>query len=245
MAEVGSARDAGCRTDDGLPVVVLTGASSGIGAATALALAGRFRIAAVARRSDPLEELARMRVGIMPIAIDVTGADAAAGIVDRVISHFGRIDALVNNAGAFEVAPIAAVTADHIERLWRLNVQAPMLLTCAALPHLSASRCATIVNVSSVAAEAAFPDCSVYSATKAALEAWSRVLREELRPRKIRVGVIAPGATATAAWPAGTGVDAARMCRPQDVAEAIAYMLSAPRSASVDRLVVTPPAGPL
>jgi 3-hydroxy acid dehydrogenase/malonic semialdehyde reductase len=88
--------------------------------------------------------------------------------------------------------------------------------------------------------------CSVYTATKAGLEAYSRVLREELRGANIRVGVVAPGATDTAAWPEGPRADhAKRMCRPEDVARAIGFMLDAAPSASIDRVIVAPPKGPL
>jgi NADP-dependent 3-hydroxy acid dehydrogenase YdfG len=97
-----------------------------------------------------------------------------------------------------------------------------------------------------MAADASFATCSVYTATKAGLEAYSRVLREELRAANIRVGVVAPGATDTAAWPEGARAESAqRMCRPEDVAKAIRFVLEAPSSASYDRVVVAPPRGPL
>ncbi|MBA3709806.1 MAG: SDR family oxidoreductase, partial [Planctomycetes bacterium] len=190
-----------------LPVAIITGASSGIGEETCRSLAGRFRTVLVARRNDRLIALQQSIRGLggeaLAIPEDVTSVGAAQRIVAEAIAHFGGFDAVVNNAGIFEVCATSAITAEHIERLWRLNVLAPMLLTQAALPHLIARRSGTIVNVSSVAAEASFAGCGVYSATKAALESWSRVLREELRATGVRVGVIAPGATATAAWPSG------------------------------------------
>ncbi len=230
-------------------MVIITGASSGIGEATASALAPDHRLVLVARRGDRLSALVeRLRAqggDALAVVEDVTAPDAAQRIVDQAVLRFGGIDALVNNAGLFETAVTAAITPDHLDRLWRLNVQAPIQLTQAALPQLSKRPSATIVNVSSVAAEVSFTGCGIYSATKAALEAWSRVLREELRTARVRVGVIAPGATATAAWPDGAAVDVSRMCRPQDVAAAIRFMLVAAPTASIDRLVVAPPAGPL
>jgi NADP-dependent 3-hydroxy acid dehydrogenase YdfG len=119
-----------------------------------------------------------------------------------------------------------------------------VLMAQAALPLLVKRGGGDIVNVSSVAAEASFVGCGVYSATKAALECWSRVFREEVRKHHVRVGVIAPGATDTAVWPAGSAPDTKRMCKADDVAAAIRFMLQAAPTASVDRLVVAPPTGP-
>jgi 3-oxoacyl-[acyl-carrier protein] reductase len=229
------------------PVALITGASSGIGAATALALAPRWRLALVARRADRLADLVARVAGAggeaEAFAADLADVEAPRGVVDRTMARFGRLDALVNNAGAFAVATADAITAEHLERLWRLNVRAPMLLVGAALAHLPAGGC--IANVSSVAAESAFTGCGAYAATKAALEAWSRVLREELRPRRIRVGVVAPGATDTEVWPADSSFDRGRMCRPEDVAAAIRFVVEQAVTASVDRLVVAPPGGAL
>jgi len=230
------------------PVALITGASSGIGAATALALAPRYHLALVARRSDRIADLtARVAAAggeALPITADLTRPEAGVRVVQEAIDRFGRIDVLVNNAGTFEVADAGAITPAHLERLWRLNVQAPMLLVTAALPHLG-GRGGCIVNVSSVAAESAFTGCGAYAATKAALEAWSRVLREELRHARVRVTVVAPGATDTEVWPADSSFDRAKMCRAEDVAEAIRFVIEQPASASIDRLVVTPPGGPL
>jgi NADP-dependent 3-hydroxy acid dehydrogenase YdfG len=230
-------------------VVIITGASSGIGAATALALAEHVRLVLVARRQDRLLELVQ-RVHALggqayAIAADLAGPTAPAQVVEKAVAHFGGVDALVNNAGLFETAAIGAINAEHLERLWRLNVQAPMLLAQAVLPHLRGRHGGWIVNVSSVAADAAFTGCGAYAATKAALEAWSRVLREELRGTNVRVGVVAPGATDTEIWPADSPFDRGRMCRASDVAAAIRFMLEAPASASIDRVVVAPPGGAL
>ena len=93
------------------------------------------------------------------------------------------------------------------------------------------------------AVEATFAGCAVYTATKSALETWSRIAREELRSKQIRVGVIAPGATDTEVWPANSTFDRSRMCRADDVAQAIRLMLETPPSSSIDRLTVTPAAG--
>lgn len=231
-----------------MPIALITGASSGIGAATALALAPRWTVALCARRADRLQALAdRIRAAggtALPIACDLTADGAPQRLVDDVVARLGGIDALVNNAGAFAVADVAAITAQHHDQLWRLNVRAPMLLAQAALPSLAARR-GIIVNVSSVAAEATFTGCGVYSATKAAIDAWSRILREELRSRGVRVSVIAPGATVTEAFPGDMPVDHARLCTADDIAGAIRFIIEQPSTSTVDRLVITPPSGPL
>ncbi len=230
-------------------VVIISGASSGIGEATALALASSSRLVLVARRREALEQLARRITAAggsaHAVAADLCAAQAPAGVVAAALARYGAIDGLVNNAGIFETAAVDAITADHAERLWRLNVLAPMLLTAAALPALRRSAAGMIVNVSSVAASAAFPGCAAYAGSKAALEAWSRVAREELRKDHVRVGVIVAGATDTAVWDGAPRIDRARMCATADVAAAIRLMLDSPRSASIDQVVVAPPAGPL
>jgi 3-oxoacyl-[acyl-carrier protein] reductase len=222
--------------------ILVTGASSGIGAATARALARRFRLVLVARRADRLRELC--------MAITADGGSAVAVAEDlgdqasyaRIATACGPLDGLVNNAGVFELADGAEITAAHLERIWRINVTAPMLLTAACLPLLRPG--STIVNVSSAVVEAAFARCGAYTASKCALEGWSRVLREELRPRRIRVCLVAPGATDTEIWPADfAGADRAQMVRAADVGEAIAGAIGLHPAASCDRIVLTPASG--
>ena len=231
-------------------VILITGASSGIGAATARRLAGTARLVLVARRRDRLGEVIRSIVEAGGEAHGVVGDlaehDVPIKVIDQAIERFGTLDAVVNNAGLFATAAIGAIDSEQLDQMWRLNVRAPMLLTQAALPHLRGRQGGTIINVSSHAAVEAFTGCGAYSATKAALEAWTRVLREELRGTNVRVGIIAPGATDTAAWPEGTSAtQRARMCQADDVAQAICWMLNAPTSASIDRLLIMPPGGAL
>jgi NADP-dependent 3-hydroxy acid dehydrogenase YdfG len=229
--------------------VIITGASSGIGAATALALATTSRLLLVARRGQRLSGVAARVVAAggeaACCAIDLTADGASTVVVDAALVRFGAIDAVVHNAGAFATAPVAGIDAAHAERLWRLNVLAPMALTAAAVPSLRRSTSAWIITVSSIAADGAFPGTGAYAGSKAALEAWSRVAREELRADRIRVGVVVPGATDTDVWGETHAGERGRMCRADDIASAIRFMLDAPSSASIDRLVVTPPGGPL
>jgi NADP-dependent 3-hydroxy acid dehydrogenase YdfG len=226
--------------------VLITGASSGIGAATALALSATWNLVLVARRQDRLEALVARIVAAggqaWAITADLSKPEEPQRVVTEAVKRAGGLDALINNAGVFTAAPVDAVDAAHVATMFPLNLRAPMLLASAAIPHLTV-RGGTIINVTSVAADAAFAGCAAYAATKAGLEAWSRVAREELRTRNIRVGVIAPGATDSEVWPAETTFDRSRMCRAEDIAAAIKLMLDAPATASIDRLVVTPPGG--
>jgi len=231
-----------------MPIALITGASSGIGAATALALAPDWKVAVYARRGDRLAELcARIAsAGGEALAIvgDLTEPKGPQRAVAMTVERFGGIDCLINNAGVFAVADLPTMTSEHMQRLWALNVQAPMLMAQTALPYLTRSK-GMIVNVSSVAAEATFAGCGMYSATKAALETWSRILREELRAAQVRVSVVAPGATATEAFPGDLAIDPARLCRADDIAAAIRFLVHQPLTVSVDRLLITPAGGPL
>ncbi|HYE06483.1 MAG TPA: SDR family NAD(P)-dependent oxidoreductase [Planctomycetota bacterium] len=229
------------------PLALITGASSGIGAATALALAGSHRLILTARRRDRLDALVARIIAAGGSATDVACDLARDGAVPALVAAVhaaGRLDVLVNNAGVFTTAATGGFTPAHLDELWRLDLRAPMLLTAALLDELAASR-GVVINVSSMAADAAFAGCGAYSAMKAGLEAWSRALREELRASGVRVGVVAPGATDTEAWPSAAGFDRSRMCRAEDVAAAIALMATMPASASIDRVVVAPPGGAL
>jgi short-subunit dehydrogenase len=222
------------------PTILITGASSGIGAAIAQALAGRYRLVLVARRHERLEALAR-DLGAQAVVADLATAEGlgvAAAAVD------GPLHALINNAGTFALARAEAIDAAHLERLWRINVDAPLLLTAALLPRLASGGC--VVTISSHVVEHAFAGCGAYTASKCAVEGWSRVLREELRPRGIRVGLIAPGATDTEIWPAEfAGADRTRMVRASDVAAAVRLMVEAPPATAFERIVVTPSCGSL
>lgn len=226
-------------------VILITGATSGIGAAIARALIADHHVVLVGRRRERLASLiAELGERASAIVADLTQEGEPARVVTEIQRVGQRITGLVNNAGVFAMATGEAITAAHAESQWRLNVLAPLLLTQAALPQLRAGG-GTIVNVSSVAVESAFSGCGVYAGTKAALEAWSCSLREELRGSGVRVAIIAPGATDTEIWPSAMPVDRSRMCRAEDVAAVIRLALTLPASANLDRVVVAPPGGAL
>ncbi|TDQ55423.1 SDR family NAD(P)-dependent oxidoreductase [Actinorugispora endophytica] len=222
-------------------VVVVTGAGTGIGRATARAFAGEgARVVAVGRRAEPLAETAGGHAGIGPLPADITAEGAAGRIVDAVLERHGRLDVLVNNAGIVRGEALGALTPEAIGAQLATNLTAPVLLAQAALPALEV-RGGVIVNVSTSVGQRAWPGNSVYAATKTALELLTRSWAVELAPRGIRVVGVAPGAVDT---PIGAhqGLSPERMAavrewqvantpmgrigRPEEVAWAIARLAS-------------------
>ncbi|WP_431963716.1 SDR family NAD(P)-dependent oxidoreductase [Actinacidiphila sp. bgisy160] len=176
---------------------IVTGAGSGIGRATAIALAeSGARVLGVGRRKDALEETARAHSGIAVLPLDICADGAAGTAVTAAVERWGRLDVLVNNAGATGVMPLEETDRSVIERLFALNVTAPSLLAHAALPHLRASS-GSIVNVSSTYGHRPLPGGGYYAATKSALEQLTRTWALELAPVGVRVNAIAPGPTDT------------------------------------------------
>lgn len=176
---------------------IVTGGGSGIGRAAALALAARgARVLITGRRADALAETAALGGDIACVALDLTEPGAPQRLVDRAHDLFGRIDFLVNNAGAFAGAPLKATTDEAVTGMLLVNVVAPTAVSRAALPHLQAAGGA-IVNVSSTYGSRAAPRASVYGASKAALEHLTRSWAVELAPVGVRVNCVAPGPTET------------------------------------------------
>jgi NAD(P)-dependent dehydrogenase (short-subunit alcohol dehydrogenase family) len=176
-------------------VAIVTGASSGIGRATARALAAAgAKVLAVGRRKDALDETADGLPSTVPFVADVVDEAAPAAVIDAAIARWGRVDVLVNNAGVFTGMPLADVTAERIEQLFATNVTAPSLVASAALPALREHR-GTIINVSSTFGHRPIAGAAHYAASKAAIEALTRSWALELAADGVRVNAIAPGPT--------------------------------------------------
>ena len=182
-------------------VAVVTGASKGIGAEIAKALAqqGAAVVVNYASSKSGADKVvgAITAEGGKAVAVggDVAKKADAQSIVDAAIKKFGRLDILVNNAGVYEFAPIQEVTEEHFHRIFNINVLGLLLVTQAALKHLGEG--ASIINIGSAASRTTPPNTSVYTGTKGAVDAITGVLARELGPRRIRVNALNPGMVET------------------------------------------------
>ena len=178
-------------------VILITGGAAGIGRAAALRFArDGARVVVTGRREAPLQALAAEQPGIGYVVADAGKAADAARTIATVIERHGRLDVLVNNAGAGAILPLQEADADRIRDIFEVNVVGPSLLARAALPHLEASGGA-IVNLSSTFGHKAGALLSHYGASKAAIEHLTRCWALELAPRGIRVNAVAAGPTET------------------------------------------------
>ncbi len=237
-------------------VVAITGASSGIGEATALRLSSHgARLALGARRTDRLEALAaRIREAggeALVHALDVTRRDEVEAFVQATLAQYGRLDVLVNNAGVMPLSRMSDLKIDEWERMVDVNVKGVLFGIGAALPTMNAQRSGQIVNVSSVAGRQVFATAAVYCATKFAVHALSEGLRQE--SPFLRVTTIAPGAveselTGTISDPEmKREVDEVfrKDLLPADaIARAIAFAIGQPADVDVNELLVRPTAQP-
>ncbi|KIF75932.1 ketoreductase [Streptomyces sp. 150FB] len=176
-------------------VVIVTGAGSGIGRAAALAFAeAGAHVLGVGRRKDALDGTAALHPAVIPMSADVSEDGGPEEVIEAAVRRWGRLDTLVNNAGAFTAMPLAQVSAARVRQLMAVNVVAPSVLASAALPHLKASQ-GSIVNVSSTFGHRPVAGAAHYGASKAALEQLTRSWALELAPDRIRVNAVAPGPT--------------------------------------------------
>ncbi len=180
-------------------VAIVTGGGSGIGRAAALAFAASgAKVIVTGRRTAPLEAMAAGRPGIVALAADAASPDDAARTVAKAVDSWGRLDVLVNNAGAGAILPLAEATAERIMPILAVNVLGPSLLAAAALPQLAATR-GTIINISSTFGHKPAAELSHYAASKAALEHLTRCWALELAPLGVRVNAVAAGPTESGA----------------------------------------------
>src|SRR3984957_19469094 len=239
-------------------VALVTGASSGIGEATAVALAEHgAAVAIAARRADRLDRLAATiadRGGkALAIEADVTSPEQAQALVERAVSKLGRLDTLINNAGVMLLGPTVDAPLEEWDQMVAINVQGLLYCAHAALPHLLSAaqdgprQVADMVNISSVAGRVARSGSGVYNLTKHGVGAFSESLRQELARRYVRVSLVEPGATATEL--AGhnrpeilesmRGQFGQRM-ESEDIAGAITYIVTRPRHVAINEILIRP-----
>ena len=241
-------------------VALITGASSGIGEATARRLAAEgAHVVILARRAERLQTLraAIEDAGgtVTSIPCDITDREAAERAVQSAVDTCGHLDILVNNAGAQIQSPFAEGTVEDWELMIDVNTKGMLYVTRAALPHLrraakeSERQVADIVNLSSVLGRDAWPNLSVYNLTKFGINGFTDALRQEIHHEHVRVGVVEPGSVQTELIDKNTGamkeeVDAyfaaMEVLEPEDIADAIAYMVTRPRRMSIPELFVLP-----
>jgi NADP-dependent 3-hydroxy acid dehydrogenase YdfG len=239
-------------------VALVTGASSGIGAATAAALAGQgAEVALVARRRDRLEEVAsRIREeggSALVLEADITDARQAGAAVEWTVDRLGRLDTLVSNAGIMLLGPALDAPREEWEQMVALNVLGALYVIHAALPHLVRAAedgprgVADLVAIGSTAGRVARPGAAVYALTKFGIAAFAESLRQELIPHRVRVSVVEPGTVDTelvshvradireAARSQLLSIEA---LRPQDVADAVIGIVTRDRRVAVNEVLV-------
>ncbi|HEY7543059.1 MAG TPA: SDR family NAD(P)-dependent oxidoreductase [Methylomirabilota bacterium] len=230
-------------------VAIVTGAGRGIGHAVAAALAREGAAVVLAARTR--QQLAQTAAAIresggtaLAIPTDVTQDAAVEAMVEQAIAELGRLDILVTAAGVASFGPVVGTKPADWDGMLAVNLRAVMVTCRAVLPMMIRQRRGTIINVASVAAQRPIPGAAAYTATKAAVLGFSRVLAEELRAEKVRVGVLVPGAVDTPLWDTiPTPPDRSRMLRPEDVARAAVLMASLPAGASLEELTLLPQGG--
>ncbi|MBV8220909.1 MAG: SDR family NAD(P)-dependent oxidoreductase [Solirubrobacterales bacterium] len=239
-------------------VALVTGASSGIGEATARSLAAEgAAVALVARRRERLEQVAKTITDDDGTALvfeaDLTDREQAADAVSRTAEQLGRLDVVVNNAGVLYPGPVAEAPAGEWERMIAINVGGVLNVIRPALPHLVAAAArpprhvADLVNISSTGGRVARAGTAVYSLTKFGLGAFSESLRQELVPNRVRVSLVEPGTVDTELAShtreelrpgIAQMIEGIELLRPDDIAEAITYIVTRNRRVAVNEILI-------
>jgi len=235
-------------------VVVITGASSGLGEAAARLLSAQGATVVLgARRSDRLQSLADELSGsggkALAIATDVTHRNQVKRLVDTAAQKFGRVDVMINNAGIMPRAPLERLTIDDWDRTIDVNVKGVLYGIAAALPHMKKQKSGHMIFVSSVAGHKIGPDFAVYAATKHAVRALAEGFRQEVKPYNIRTTIISPGAVATELPDSVTEQDIAEKIRTyydeiaipaESFAQAVVFAMSQPEEVDVNEILFRP-----
>lgn len=240
----------------GSQVAIVTGASNGLGRATAIALArAGADVALLARSQTTLDDVAREVAVVsgrraLPLPLDLADGAGLLAAVDAVAAAFGRVDILINAAGTDAPGPAEELVLPEWDRVLAVNLRAPFVLAKAAFPHMRRVGCGTIVNVSSVAGKRGWANASAYCASKFGLTGLTQALAAEGKPHGIRVGVLYPGGMATgwgSAWASAERATEERVSPPatsalppEDVAALIVWMASAPDALVLNEAIVSP-----
>ena len=236
-------------------IALVTGASSGIGEATALALAEQgAKVAIAARRKERLDQLAAKLVGLgakpLVLVADLASEAEAQRVVKETEAHYGRLDILVNNAGVMYLEPVAEADLGRWRRMLELNVLGLIASTQAALAGMRERRDGHIVNISSVAGRVANPSAAAYAASKFGVVGFSESLRREVYKDKIRVSVIEPGMVDTelrehigheaSRRAVNTRAGEMRQLQAEDIADAILFCVTRPDYVCINEVLMRP-----
>jgi NADP-dependent 3-hydroxy acid dehydrogenase YdfG len=235
-------------------VIVITGASSGLGEAAARLLSAKGATVVLgARRIDRLEslvnELKAAGGKALAMATDVTDRNQVKALVDAAVEKFGRVDVVINNAGLMPNSPLDRLKIDDWDRMIDVNVKGVLYGIAAALPHMQRQKSGHIVNVSSVAGHKVRPGGAVYSATKHAVRVISEGLRQEVKPYNIRTTIISPGAVASELPQSVTESDVAEGMRQfyeetaipaETFAQTVAFAIGMPEEVDVNEILFRP-----
>jgi len=232
-------------------VVVITGASSGLGEATARALAkDGAKLVLGARRIERLQALARELAlgGEAAVKTDVTRYEQVSHLVEHAVRMHGRIDVILNNAGVMPHSPLERLKVEDWDRMIDVNLKGVLYGIAAALPHMKAQKSGHIINVSSVAGHKVRPGSAVYAATKTAVRVISEGLRMEVKPYNIRTTIISPGAVATELPNSVTEPDIAETVRKtyhmaipaESFANCVVFAMSQPDDVDINEILYRP-----
>ncbi|MEM0529292.1 MAG: SDR family oxidoreductase [Candidatus Pararuminococcus gallinarum] len=223
-------------------VAIITGSGSGIGKATALALAQEgMKIVLCGRTVSKLEETAKLVEEAGGKALIVSGdlrdESYIIRIVDETMEAFGRIDVLINNAGVSLAKPVVDCTAEEFDQIMDTNMKAPFLLCKYSIPHMRKSDCGTIINIASVVGHKGYVNQSLYGASKHAITGFTKVLAKEVQEDGIRVHLLSPGGVYTEMVAnVRPDLDPTYLIKPVDIADIILFLLKSRGNAVIDSI---------
>jgi NADP-dependent 3-hydroxy acid dehydrogenase YdfG len=228
-------------------VIVITGASSGLGEATAKHLAELGATVVLgARREDRIQsladELSKSGGKALAKATDVTNPEQVKALVDAAVEAYGRVDVLLNNAGLMPLSPLEELKLDEWNQMIDVNIKGVLYGIAAALPHMKQQKSGHIINVSSVAGHKIFPGSALYSATKSAVRVISEGLRQEVKEYNLRTTIISPGAVKTELQKANKEYVNQVGLSPSAFARLVAFVVSEPEDVDINEILFRPTA---
>lgn len=235
-------------------VVVITGASSGLGEAAAKHLSGLGATVVLgARRADRIDKLAKEihdnGGNALAIVVDITQRDQVKRLVDAAVEAFGRVDVILNNAGVMPLSPIDRLNVDEWDMMIDVNIKGVLNGIAAVLPYMKEQKFGQIINTSSVAGHKVFNGSAVYSATKFAVRALTEGLRMEVKPYNIRTTIVCPGAVKTELLEHITEADVQQANKdyvgvvgisPDSFARVVAFAISQPEDVDINEIIFRP-----